>query len=191
MNKKKITITLTILTLLTTVLFVAPSAFAQSSTANNKPNFFQGLITFIEQKFGLNKDQVTAAVNDYKNQVKATITPRPTLTPDQIQAQEKTRLDKLVAAGKITGDQETAIINELAALRTKYNLSGLTGTQRKTQMQAMQAELKTWATSNNINSTYVLGFGGMGGPSGPRGEMGERGGFHGQWGPKPTVTPTP
>jgi hypothetical protein len=188
MNKKNITITLTILTLLTTALFVAPSAFADNSTNNNKPNFFQGLITFIEQRFGLNKDQVTAAVNDYKNQVKATITPRPTLTPDQIQTKEKDRLDKLVAAGKITVAQETAIINEFAALRTKYNLSGLTGDQRKTQMQAMQVELKTWATTNGINIGYLMPmFGGIG-----RGrEIGEGGEFHGIFGPKLTVTPTP
>jgi len=190
MKKQKIALSLLIITVLTTTLFVVPSALAQSTTTtNNKPNFFQGLITFIEQKFGLNKDQVTAAVNDYKNQVKATITPRPTLTPDQIQAQEKTRLDKLVTAGKITGDQETAILNELATLRTKYNLSGLTGTQRKTQMQAMQTELKTWATANNINLAYVMGFGGMGGPR--EGMGGGKGSFRGQWGPKPTTTPTP
>jgi hypothetical protein len=190
MKKQKITIALVLITILTTALFVAPSALAQTtSTANNKPNFFQGLITYIEQKFGLNKDQVTAAVNDYKNQVKATITPRPTMTPDQIQAQEKTRLDKLVTAGKITLTQETAILNELATLRTKYNLSGLTGTQRKTQMQAMQTELKTWATSNNINLALIPMFGGMGGP---RGIMGGKDGFRGeQWGPKPTTTPTP
>ena len=134
---------------------VVPSAFAQSTTANNKPNFFQGLITFIEEKFGLNKDQVTSAVNQYKDQVKATITPRPTLTPEQIQAQEKAGLDKLVTAGKITSAQETFILNELSALNSQYPLTGLTGTQRRTQMQAMQAALKAWATSNNINLAYI------------------------------------
>jgi len=190
MNKQKIALSLLILTVLTTTLFVAPKAFAESPTTNNKPNFFQGLITFIEQKFGLNKDQVTAAVADYKNQVKATITPRPTLTPDQIQAQEKTRLDKLVTAGKITAVQETAILTELSALQAKYNLASLTGTQRKTQMQAMQAELKTWAQSQSpaIDIANLMPLRGMGGP---KGEMGEKGGFRGQWGPKPTATPTP
>jgi hypothetical protein len=186
MKKQKITVALTILTLITTALFIAPSAFAQSTTGNSKPNFFQGLITFIEQKFGLNKDQVTSAVNEYKSQVKTGITPRPTQTPAQMQAMEKTRLDKLVSSGKITADQETAILNELAALKTKYNLNSLTGTQRRTQMQAMQAELKTWAKSQNINFTYVIPFGGMGGP---RGGMGGRD-FRGQW-TKSAATPTP
>src|ERR1035437_2238683 len=161
MNKQKITIGLTILTLITSALFFVKPAFADSATTNNKPNFFQGLITFIEQKFGLNKDQVTAAVNQYKSQVKATITPRPTQTPAQILAQEKTRLDKLVSSGKITAAQETLILNELTALNAKYNLSSLTGKQRATQMQAMQTELKTWATTNNINLGYVMQFGGI------------------------------
>lgn len=181
MNKQKITIVLATLTLLTTVAFAAPVAFAQSTSTTSQPNFFQGLIQFITQKFGLDKTQVQTAVNDYKAQNKPS--PRPTLTPDQIQAREKARLDKLVSAGKITGDQETAIINELNTLNGQFPLTGLTGTQRKTQMQAMQNALKTWATSNNINITYVTPmFGGM---------NGSRGGFRGHWGPKPSVTPTP
>jgi hypothetical protein len=184
MNKQKITIALTTITLLATVLFAAPVAFAQNTTTNSGGNFFQGLIQFIEQRFGLNQTQVQSAINDYKAQAKPSGSPRPTLNPEQIQAREKTRLDKLVTAGKITGEQETAILNELTALNTKYNLDGLTGAQRKTQIQAMQTELKTWAQTNNINIGYVMPiFGGMNG----------RGRFHGQWGlnPSPTPTPTP
>ncbi|MGA2911813.1 MAG: hypothetical protein ABSE17_04270 [Candidatus Levyibacteriota bacterium] len=191
MNKQKITVALTILTLLTTALFVAPSAFDAGTTANSHPNFFQGLIQFIEQKFGLDKTQVQSAVNQYKGQVKATITPRPTLSPDQIQAQEKTRLDKLVSSGKITSEQETDILNELTILNTQYPLTGLTGAQRQTKMQAMQAAFKTWAQAQtpSINITGIMPFGGMGGPGGPRG--GVNGGFRGRFGPRPTVTPTP
>jgi hypothetical protein len=190
MKKQKITIALATLTLLATVLFAAPVAFAQNTTTNSGGNFFQGLIQFIEQKFGLNQAQVQSAISDYKAQNKPAGSPRPTLTPEQIQTREKTRLDKLVTAGKITGDQETAILNELAVLNTKYNLSGLTGTQRRTQIQAMQTELKAWAQSQNINAAYVTPmFGGMGGLRG----MDDRGTFHGKWGltPLPTPTPTP
>ena len=191
MNKQKITVALTILTLLTTALFIAPSAFAASTTTNSHPNFFQGLIQFIEQKFGLSQTQVQSAVNQYKGQVRATITPRPTLTLDQIQAQEKARLDKLVSSGKITSTQETLIINELAVLNVQYPLTGLTGTQRRTQMQAIQTALKAWAQAQtpSINLTYVMPFAGMGG--GPRGGMMNSGrGFRGQW-TRPTATPTP
>ncbi|MGA2967695.1 MAG: hypothetical protein ABSD69_00790 [Candidatus Levyibacteriota bacterium] len=190
MNKQKITVGLTILTLVTTALFIAPSAFAQSTTGNNHLNFFQGLIQFIEQKFGLSQPQVQSAVNQYKSQVKATIRPRPTLTPAQIQAQEQTRLDKLVSSGKITSAQESAILAELSALNSQYPLAGLTGTQRRTQMQAMQATLKAWAQSQGININYVMPFAGMGGPGGPRGTNG-MGGFRGRFGPRPSITPTP
>lgn len=187
MRKQKITLSVITLSLLATVLFT-PVAFAQTTTTNNHPNFFQGLISFIEQKFGLNKDQVTSAVNEYKTQVKATINPRPTLTPEQIQAQEKARLDKLVAAGKITSAQETAILSELANLNSQYPLTGLTGTQRRTQMQAMQTALKTWAQaqSPSINVAYIMPvFGGFVRP------RGANGGFRGHFGTKPTATPTP
>ncbi|HUD09307.1 MAG TPA: hypothetical protein VMR77_00665 [Patescibacteria group bacterium] len=183
MKKQKITVVLTILTLLTTALFVVQPVFAQTTT-NNKPNFFQGLITFIEQKFGLDKTQVATAISQYKSQVKANVTPRPTLTPAQIQAQEKARLDKLVSSGKITSDQETAILAELNTLNAQLN--GLTGTQRKTQMQTIQSELKTWAQTNGINLNYIPMFAGFGGSRG--GVNGN--GFHGRFGPKPTATPS-
>lgn len=183
MKNKKLIPTFALLVLLSTSLLAIP-AFAQGTSAS-KGGFFQGLITFIEQRFGLDKTQVQTAINDYKSQNKPT--PRPTLTPEQIQAQEKTRLDKLVSAGKITGDQETAILNELSSLRTQYNLSGLTGTQRKTQIQAMQTALKTWATDNNINIAYIMPmFGGFG-----RRGMRRPGGYSGNWGPSPSVTTTP
>jgi hypothetical protein len=51
--------------------------------------------------------------------------------------------------------------------------------ERRSQMQAMQDELKSWAQSQGIDSSYVMSFGGMGrGPGGP-------GGFRGGWGLKP------
>jgi len=80
-------------------------------------------------------------------------------------AQEKTRLDALVTAGKITSDQETAIINELAALKTKYSatsMSGLTPAQRKTQMTARRDEIVAWAKSQGIDSSYIMGGFGIG-----------------------------
>jgi hypothetical protein len=58
--------------------------------------------------------------------------------------------------------------------------------QRRSTMQSMQNDLKSWAQANNINPEYVLPFGGN-----RRGMM--RGG-HERWG-QPTgsasATPTP
>lgn len=149
--------------------------------------FLDGIVAFIAQKFGLDKTQVQSAISEYQSQNKPHLTPRPTMSPDQIQNREKSRLDQLVKGGKITSDQEQAILNELAALSSKYNLgssSGQTPDQRRSQMQAMQNDLKTWAQSQGINYAYVMPFG-----------MGRRpGGFGGPqrgWGPHISPTPTP
>lgn len=169
--------------ILSGILFVVPAAHAQTTNGSSGGNFFSGLVNFIAQKFGLDKTQVQTAITDYKTQHKTTITPRPTLTPDQIIAMEKTRFDKLVASGKITQAQETAILSELSTLSSQYNLSGLTGTQRKTQMQAMQTALKTWATSQGIDPSLIM----FGGPGRMRGR-----GMRGKGGPwNKSVTPTP
>lgn len=171
-----------------TLLFVSPSAYAQTTTNTTHPSFIQGLIDFFAQKFGLEKTQVQSAVNEYRAQRKATITPRPTLTPDQITQREKTRLDKFVSDGKITSSQEQAILNELAILQAKYSsdsLKNLTPDQRRTKLQQMHDEIVAWAKSQGIDSSYVL-------PLGFRGRMGfGRGmkGTFGNWHNQPTPTP--
>src|ERR1700733_7432824 len=102
-NHTKLTRSLATVALVTSVLFAfAPIANAQSTNGQSHVGFFQGLIQFIEQKFGLDKTQVQSAVQQYQEQRKATITPRPTLTDAQKIDMEKTRLDKLVSSGKIT-----------------------------------------------------------------------------------------
>jgi hypothetical protein len=152
-------------------------------------NFFSGFIDFISQKFGLNKTQVQSALQDYQAQQKATITPRPTMSPADRQAAEKKRYDVLVSQGKITTEQENLIINELEALRTKYNLGSQnneTSEQRKTDMQNMQNELKTWAESQNIDPNLLMPGFGMGGRGFGMGRGGDKSGLKGNWGSKPT-----
>jgi hypothetical protein len=160
-------------------------AYAAGNGFFGGSNFLSNFVNFFSQKFGLDKTQVTNAMNDFHTQQMANTTPRPTPTQQQMDAREKARLDPLVTSGKITAAQETAIIAELDALHTKYPPSaGQTSDQRKTQMQNMQNDWKTWATANNIDPTIVgaAGVGMMGG----RG----RGFGRGNWG-KTTPTPTP
>ena len=173
-----------------TILAFAAPVFAQSNTGQSNGGFFQGIIQFIEQKFGLNQNQVQSAVQQYQQQRKATITPRPTLTQQQMSDREKSRLDNLVSSGKITSDQETAILNELSSEQSKYNLTSLQGEtpqQRRSTMQSMQSDLKTWAQANNINPMYVMPFGG-----GMRNGTGMMKGGYGKWGHSwNSPTPTP
>jgi hypothetical protein len=190
MMNRKLSQTLATAAVVATLLAGAAPAFAQTTSSQSHLGFFQGLIQFIEQKFGLSTTQVQSAVQQYQTQRKATITPHPTLTQDQKTAMEKTRLDKLVSSGKITSGQETDILNEIASVDSQYNLSSLQSDsqqQRETTMQEVQNALKTWAQAHNINPMYVMPFGGMSKGFGGHGMM--RGG-HGHWGHL-TGTPTP
>jgi len=86
----------------------------------------------------------------------------------------------LSAQATITSAQETAIIAELATLRSKYNpanFKNLTADQRKQQFQNEQNEIKTWAQSNGIDPKYVMPGFGMAGQGGFRGgpDLGEDG----------------
>lgn len=184
MKKQKILLSLTAVILTGTALFAVPRVYAQTPTTTPHMNFFQGLLLFIEQKFGLDKTQVQSAITDYKQQWKATVTPRPSPTQQQMADRGKARLDRLVKDGKITADQETAIINELAVLNLKYNFSsmkGLTPAERKAQMETRQNEILTWAKSMGIDSSFITGFGMRGRGLGMMGGRGMMGGGKG-WG---------
>lgn len=204
MKGQKILLSVTALAIAGSTLFAVPNVYAQSPTPAVHMNFFQELIQFISQKFGLDKTVVQTAVKDFQQQKRANITPRPTLTPQQLADREKqmtdrekTRLDQLIKDGKITSAQETAIIAEQATLRTKYNLGTMktaSPTDRKTQMDAMRDEVVAWAKSQGIDSSYVMpGFGGMGGRGFDGDDNGKgmgRGGIG--WGMmNTTVTPAP
>jgi len=188
-NHPKLTRSLATVATIAMLFGTAAPAFAQTTNSSQHQGFFQGLIQFIEQRFGLDKTQMQSAVQQYQSQRSATITPRPTQTQQQMEDREKSRLDKLVSSGKITSAQETAILSELSSEQSKYNLSSLqseTPQQRKSTMQSMQSDLKSWAQANNINPMYVMPFGGM------RRGHGMMHGAHGHWShPSGAPTPTP
>jgi polyhydroxyalkanoate synthesis regulator phasin len=173
-NKKKIVQSLAIFVMFSSMLSMTMPAFAASST-NNGGNWFSGLVTFISQKFGLDKTQVQSALNDYHSQHKQTM-------QSTMQNREKTRLDNLVKQGKITADQETAILAELAVLQSKYPVApNQTKQQRQQNLQNMQNDWKTWAQSQSpaIDPSILMMGQKMGGFQGHRG---------GKWG---NVTPAP
>jgi hypothetical protein len=102
-------------------------AHAALATYNHDTND-ESLVERIATKFNLSENDVQAVFDDYKSD----------------QAAEKTSeyLQKLVDQGKITPEQKTLIENKLNELRDQKN-------------QEM-ADLRAWATTNNISDvSYV------------------------------------
>lgn len=133
-------------------------------------NPFSDLVDRIAQKFGLDKTQVQSVFDQYRSDKRQQMI-------TTMQQREKTRLDDLVKNGKITSAQEQAILDEQTALKNKYNPSTgnqLTPEQRKQQFESMQNDIKTWATSQGIDPSYVLPGFGKGGRKG----MGRHGGWN-------------
>lgn len=136
---------------------------------------FSGLAQAIAQKFNLSQSDVQTVINTYMQQQKQT-------KLQNMQNRLKKKLDQEVQQGKITSAQETAIINELQALKNKYSpsaLKTLTPQQRQQAIKNMQSDLKTWAQQQGIDTTLIPGFGL---------------GWHRAWifnGPPPSTTPTP
>ena len=153
--QKNIITTLAILFLGLTPVVATVPAYA-ASTTTTQSNFFQGLVSFIAQKFGLDATQVQSAVTSYTSQQKQT-------RQQNMHAQEKTHLDSLVTKGTITSTQEQQILDEQSKLRSEYNpanFKSLSAADRKTQMQKEQAEIQAWSQSTGISAQYLRpGFG--------------------------------
>ncbi|MCL5970623.1 MAG: hypothetical protein M1450_03935 [Patescibacteria group bacterium] len=154
MIKNRIVLGAAVISIFGSTFFAVMPAYASNGSFGGG-NFFSGLIQFIANKFGLDQNQVKSAVTDYRNQQKQNIQAK-------MQNREKVRLDQLVKDGKITSDQEKAILNEIAALRTKYNpanIKGETLKQRQQNLQNMQNDWKNWASQQKIDPNLIRPFG--------------------------------
>ena len=167
--------------MIVTPVAAAAPAYAAMTNTTSAPNFFQELVQFIAQKFGLDQNQVQTAINQFHTQ-------QVQQRQQKMEANEKSQLDRLVSQGKITASQEQQILAEQTKLRTEYNhanFKSLTPAQRKQQFQNEKAEIKTWSQSTGINAQYLHeGFG--------SGRFGNMRGFH-KWNDlvSPTATPSP
>ncbi len=105
--------------------------------AQSNGNVFSGLAQAIALKFNLNQNDVQSAILSYR----------------QTNAQNmlKNKLDALVTAGKISGDQENAIINEVTSLKQKY----MTGTKNKSDLQNMANDFRSFLISQNIDPAII------------------------------------
>lgn len=144
--------TIVAIMLVSTLMISGSSVLAQTPTGTQKhPNFFQGFVEMISQKFGLDKGKVQTEVNDYKDK-------KFTEMEKNREDRESKRLDQLVKDGKLNESQKTALLAEFSALKKKYIPSDSqtqTQEQRRDQFEAMKAEFETWAKSNGIDASIL------------------------------------
>ena len=128
----------------------------QVASAQSGSNQYTGLIQKIAQTFNLDQNKVQAVFDQYRQEQQASL-------QQKRQQQIEDRLSQAVQQGKLTNEQKQAILDELAALKSKYNpdsLKNMTPDQRKQAFQNEQAEIKSWTQSHGIDVSYLMrGFG--------------------------------
>lgn len=132
------------------------------TTANTKAfdstGFKASFVQSLADKLGVAPDNVETAYEDMRAEHRATA-----------QARFETRLDELVTLGKLTAEQQTALLAKHAELQQDWDAE-------QSRRQARRIELQAWAEDQGIDLSLI-------GSMGVRGEMGGHGmhGMHGDW----------
>lgn len=138
------------------VLMAYPSA-VQAETANG----FRPIVQKLAARFGVSESEVQQVFDENRAEQQA-----------EMQKKFEARLDEAVAAGKLTQEQKSLILQKHAELQQQRqaemeSFKDLTPEQRREQMQvkrsemeARRAELEAWAKEHGIDLSYLM----MGGP---------------------------
>ena len=132
-----------------------------AQAAANEPG--SSLIDRITERFSLNHDEVQVVFDEFNEERRA-----------EHQQKIDERLQQAVAAGKITEEQRTLIIEKQAEMHEfMESLKDKTPEERKEALKQKHEELKDWAEQNDIPLPFAGPFGQKGhGHIGPRGLKG-------------------
>lgn len=104
-----------------------------------KTNPGSGLVSMIASKFGLNESQVQTVFDTHRQQMQ-----------QERLDEMNSKIDTAVTAGKLTAAQA-------ASLKTKMKEVHSVSAKTQDERKASHDELKTWATSQNIDLSSILG----------------------------------
>ncbi|MBP6889606.1 MAG: hypothetical protein KBC83_04140 [Candidatus Moranbacteria bacterium] len=145
MNKKKFTLaTLAVIVTSGVVILGVGRASADTNTQST-------LVQMIAQKFGLNQSDVQSVFSQHHQERQG-----------QMTEQLKTKLDQEVAAGKMTVEQETLLLNKYKELSDKRasqmeNFKNLTPAEKQAAREKEKQDLVDWAKQNNVDIQYLHG----------------------------------
>jgi len=111
------------------------------------------LIDRIVSKFKLNKTDVQKVFTDYRGERQV-----------EMLTKMEDKLTTLVKDGKLTEAQKKLILAKHKELQAKKQADiakwqSMTVEERRAAMDAQRTELQNWAKQNNIDISYVMGFG--------------------------------
>lgn len=149
--KKKLLLSVAVVSLAGAGLFGTAHAFAQSSQTEAT-----SLVQKIATKFGLNQSDVQAVFDEHREEHHA-----------QMQANFEEKLAQLVTDGKITEEQKNKILDKFSEMREQKNANReemhiMAPDERKAAHDKKQAELKAWAEANGIDLEVLTGAFGSG-----------------------------
>jgi hypothetical protein len=111
---------------------------------------FPPLIQKIMGKFGLNKDEVTTVMNEYREE-----------HHNQVEARFQERLSSLVADGKLTNEQKTQLEAKHEEMEANHEeLRNISGPEKREAMVAYHEEIQTWAEAKGIDIDQIMPMGG-------------------------------
>lgn len=161
MTKQHIMGVVTALTIFATSAGMLP---VYAATDTSRPNFFQNIVDAMVQKFGLDKTQVQAFVDEFRSTERQKM-------QDFRKAKMEDHLSQLVKNGKLKEAQKQLIVSKMADMqKNRVNYMSLTPDQRKAAMEKEKADLESWAKQNNIDLSIL-----------PFGRLGHMGGMRGKW----------
>ncbi|OGC50410.1 hypothetical protein A2716_04355 [candidate division WWE3 bacterium RIFCSPHIGHO2_01_FULL_40_23] len=125
------------------VYALSGSAYAQSNGQ------YSPLIQRLIEKFNLNKTDVDKIVQEFR-------TERQT----EMRKSHEERLNQAVKDGKLTNEQKNKILSKFDEFKNKRDeFANLTPEERQKKMQEHKEELEKWAEENDIDESYIFGFG--------------------------------
>jgi apolipoprotein N-acyltransferase len=154
--KKKLLLSIAVVTLAGASYFGTQNAFAQSSDQEGTSSLVQKIST----KFGLNQSDVQAIFDEHKSEKHA-----------KMQERFETQLTQAVTDGKITEEQKTKILAKFSEQKAEREANqeefkNMTPEERKAAHAQKHAELKAWAEANGIDLEVLTGAFGRGGKMG-------------------------
>jgi hypothetical protein len=144
--KKKIFLSIAVISLAGTGLFGAAQTFAQSSSEEGS-----SLVQKISTKFGLNRNDVQAVFDEHRTEKHA-----------KMQARFEEQLTKAVTDGKITEEQKAKILAKFSEVKAQKEavrdeFKNMTPEERQAAHEKKHEELKVWAEANGIDLSTLYG----------------------------------